>query len=91
MIFKKYLKDAYGNLNELNININLTEMQESKFNKIKDEIQKEIELIEKNIDLFVYALYFNLKVKYKNGKILNKEELLSNKNVKKIERFINKN
>jgi len=91
MIFKKYLKDAYGNLNELIININLTEMQESKFNKIKDEIQKEIELIEKKIDIFVYALYFNLKVKYKNRKILNEKELLSDKNVKKIERFINKN
>ena len=91
MIFKKYLKDAYGNLNELNININFTEMQESKFNKIKDEIQKEIGLIEKKIDIFVYALYFNLKVKYKSSKILNEKELLSDKNVKKIERFINKN
>jgi len=88
ILFEHYFKDAYGDLNELDININITQMDDFKFNKIKNEISKKIRSIENTINILVYTLYFDIKIKYKNEKIFNEKEILSNKYVKNIEKNI---
>ncbi len=88
ILFEHYFKHAYGDLNELDIYINITQMDESKFNKIKNEISEKIRLIENKINILVYALYFDIKVDHKHGKILNEKKILSNKFVKAIEKDI---
>jgi len=85
-IFEKYFKDNYGYLSEMDLNINISQLDTKKFNSIEEEIINKISEIERKIDLTVYSIYFDINIIYKNGKILNEKEILSNKFVKKIEK-----
>lgn len=87
MIFDIYIKDNYGDLSELNININLTQMDKNAMGQLIKIIDHKINDVEREIDLLVYALYFEIKVGLKGGKIQNEKEILENDNVKEIELY----
>jgi len=89
MIFERYFENTYGDLQELDISINMTQMDEKKITRIEHEILHEIELIERNIDILVYALYFDLPIELQGNHKKNAEKILLNENVKEIERKLN--
>lgn len=89
MIYDIYIKDNYGDLNELDININLTQLDKKAMGQLIEIIEKEISIVEREIDLLVYALYFDIKVELKKGRIQNEKEILMNEKVREIRLYLN--
>ncbi len=90
MIYETYIKNEYGDLNELDICISITQMDKTKIQQLVEKIDKEIIFVAREINLLVYVLYFQIGVVLKNGHIQNESEILENSNVKEIEAYLTK-
>jgi hypothetical protein len=90
MIYETYIKNEYGDLNELDICISITQMDKTKIQQLVEKIDKEIIFVAREIDLLVYVLYFQIDAVLKNGHIQNESEILKNSNVKEIEAYLTK-
>lgn len=87
-IFEQYLFNVFGDLNELNLLINITTLNEKSRSKLVTEITQEIEKIKDIINILVYSLYFNLTVEVDKGTIKNEEKIWENIHVIDIEEYI---
>jgi len=84
-VLARHLKDLSGNLNEQDVMINITFLDEEQVATFKHRVDAITASLESEVNLLIYGLYLNIPIQIVNQKIVNPESILSNNLVQEIE------